>query len=164
MGFLKSLFGGDKSSTVVAKEMEGKEHSIFGLYSTNFLVPSDVEERRHPQYPWTQEKQTQFFYMFMGENFVFDGEVGCMRIVLFNVTREIEGVVWVLLYKETADEFLEYSDKWGEIPKAIGRLDLSFWDGFGYVEVSKYDVPKGHPNFRSNQHAKDKKTQSRNKR
>jgi hypothetical protein len=159
MGFLKSLFGGDKPAPVVAKEMEGKEYSIFGLYSTNFIVPSNVESR-NPNYPWTEEKQTTFFWMFAGENFVFDAEVGCMRIIRFDVDRDLKGVVWVSLYKETADEFMAYSDRWGEIPKDIGMLELSFGDGFGYVEVRKHNVPAGQPYLWSNQHAKDRKARS----
>ena len=160
MGFLKSLFGGDKPSPVVAKEMEGKEYSIFGLYSTNSLVSSNVEESRSPNYPWTEEKQKGFFWMFAGENFVFDGEVGCMSIIRFDVDRELKGVVWAALYEETADEFIAYSNKWGERPKDIGMLELSFGDGFGYVEVRKNNVPAGQPYLWSNQHAKDRKARS----
>lgn len=163
MSFLKSLFGGSKTSPIATKEMEGKEYSVYGMYSTNFLVSSNVEERKHPNYPWTEEKQTNFFWMFAGENFVFDGEVGCMRIVLFDVTKELTGIAWMFLYKETADEFLEYNRKWGERPKEVGKLTLNFVNGMPCVEVEKYDGPKGHPRFWSNQAAKDRDAQARGK-
>jgi hypothetical protein len=153
VGFFKSLFGGSKPAPIA--EMSGVEYSIVDMFTESSftlekLAPFD------PPSPWTEEKQMRFLFQFAGQNFAFDGEVGCMLIVYFDVDRHLKGKVKALLYKETAKEYLEYRESWGERPEDIGRLDLEFWQEKPCVKVWKNNAPEGHPSLWKNQHWKDK--------
>ena len=143
MDFLKSLFGASKPT--VSSQMSGQQYLIHGLYAyssftSEKLFPPDQSS------PWTKEKAYKYVMQFTSQPFIFDGEIGCMLVHYFQVDRNLQGILWAFLYKETVQEFLDYRKSWGERPEPVGMLKLTIWqDGIPQVNVYKSNAPDGQP-------------------
>lgn len=114
MGFLKSLFGGSKSSTPAAHErkVSGKEYRIIDLLPQSFYLEriktQYLMSEGHSRFVWTPHKYKAFLEQFMSETFVFDGEIGSMCIFNFFVEQDLTGEVAAFLHKETLSEAKNY--------------------------------------------------------
>lgn len=159
MGFLKSLFGGNKpvSSPIHEKEMTGTEYSIGAMtyqigHSPSIETQQGIQsEDSRARFRWTEHKQMEFLAQFFKEKFVFDGKVESMVIWQFLVERDLTGRIEIALYAETFSEIQDHYQKWGENPTSVGTLTLQFLNGKPLVKVLKLIAEPGAPDRWTNQ-------------